>query len=189
MTKRSFRRNAVAVAVLAGAALGSSGLAAAADAMPGADAGMMTAHKTPTKDDVEFFQKAALSGMTEIAAAKIAIAKSSDPEVKNFAQKMIKDHGKADAELMALATKKGITLPAALDKEHQARLDDLNKESGKDFDDEYSDMMSSAHEDAVDLFTETAKDSKDVDVKMFATETLPTLKVHKTMADQLDADH
>src|SRR3546814_13638894 len=78
---------------------------------------------------------------------------------------------------------------SALDKDHQDKLDDLNKASAKNFDDEYSDMMSSAHDDAVDLFSDTANDSKDADIKMFATATLPTLKVHKTLADKLDAEH
>src|SRR3546814_10402540 len=88
-----------------------------------------------------------MSGMTEIAAAKVAVAKSGNPEIKNFANKMIKDHSQADNELKALAKKKGVTLPTALDKDHQDKLDDLNKASAKNFDDEYSDMMSSAHDD------------------------------------------
>src|SRR3546814_3043449 len=109
--------------MLAGTALCGSGLALAQDAMPGADAGMMTTNKTMAKDDAAFFQKAAMSGMTEIAAAKVAVAKSGNPEIKNFANKMIKDHSQADNELKALAKKKGVTLPTALDKDHQDKLD------------------------------------------------------------------
>src|SRR3546814_19627317 len=84
--------------MLAGTALCGSGLALAQDAMPGADAGMMTTNKTMAKDDAAFFQKAAMSGMTAIAAAKVAVAKSGNPEIKNFANKMIKDHSQADNE-------------------------------------------------------------------------------------------
>lgn len=189
MRYTKFEMTAMAAA-LAGAALCSSGLAQAADAMPGSDPSMATAGAMVDKSDAEFFQKAAMSGMTEIAAAKIAMTKSSDPQIKAFAQKMVKDHGRADTKLKALAMKKGVTLPTAIDSDHQDKLDELNKaKSGKEFDDQYSDMMSSAHDDAVDLFTDTAKDSKDADVKMFATETLPTLRVHKTMADKLDDAH
>src|SRR3546814_3622356 len=101
---------------------------------------------------------------------------------------MSKDHSQADNELKALAKKKGVTLPAALDKDHQDKLDDLNKASAKNFDDEYSDMMSSAHDDAVDLFSDTANDSKDADIKMFATATLPTLKVDRKRT-RLNSSH
>src|SRR3546814_1253942 len=129
--------------MLAGTALCGSGLALAQDAMPGADAGMMTTNKTMAKDDAAFFQKAAMSGMTEIAAAKVAVAKSGNPEIKNFANKMIKDHSQADNESKALAKKKGVTLPTALDKDHQDKLDDLNKASDKNCDDEYREIKRS----------------------------------------------
>src|SRR3546814_17543312 len=76
MTHKIFRPTAIAISMLAGTALCGSGLALAQDAMPGADAGMMTTNKTMAKDDAAFFQKAAMSGMTEIAAAKVAVAKS-----------------------------------------------------------------------------------------------------------------
>lgn len=189
MISRIHRPNAVAAVLLSAFALCAVGTADATDAPLGADAGMMTADQGLAKSDAEFFQKAAMGGMTEIAAAKIAVAKSSDPQIKSFAQRMIKDHGKADAKLMALAKSKDVTLPAALDADHQAKLDDLQKASGKDFDDEYSDMMSSDHEDAVELFSDTARSSKDADIKMFAGKTLPTLKAHQALARQMDADH
>src|SRR3546814_10065931 len=70
MTHKIFRPTAIAISMLAGTALCGSGLALAQDAMLGADAGMMTTNKTMAKDDAAFFQKAAMSGMTEIAAAK-----------------------------------------------------------------------------------------------------------------------
>src|SRR3546814_14035722 len=121
-----------------------------------------------------------MSGMTEIAAAKVAVAKSGNPGIKNFANKMIKDHSQADNEVKALAKKKDVTLPTALDKDHQDKLDDLNKASATNCDDEYSDMMSSAHDDHVDLFSDPANDRKDSDIKLCATATHTKLKVHKT---------
>src|SRR3546814_20662855 len=83
------------------------------------------------KDDAAFFQKAAMSGMTEIAAAKVAVAQSGNPEIKNFANKMIKDQSQADNELKALAKKKGVTLPTALAQDNQEQLDDMNKTRAK----------------------------------------------------------
>src|SRR3546814_3286897 len=109
----------MSIAMLAGTALVGSGLALAQDAMPGADAGMMTTSKTMAKDDAAFFQQAAMYGMTEIAAAKVAVDKSGNPEIKNFANKMMKDHSQAENELKAIAKKKGVTLPTALDRSEE----------------------------------------------------------------------
>src|SRR3546814_3934819 len=72
MTHKIFRPTAIAISMLAGTALCGSGLALAQDAMPGADAGMMTTNKSMAKDEAAFFQNATRSGMTEIAVAKVA---------------------------------------------------------------------------------------------------------------------
>ncbi len=49
-------------------------------------------------------------------------------------------------------------------------------------------MQLKAHKDAVDLFTTESKDGKDVDLRAFASETLPTLQAHldhiKTISDK-----
>ena len=68
-----------------------------------------------------FVQQAAQAGLTEIEAAKVALSKSEDPGIRSFAQRMVKDHGKANVELASLAMTKGITAPNTLDAEHQAR--------------------------------------------------------------------
>src|SRR5690349_21870688 len=45
-----------------------------------------------------FVMKAAQDGMTEVEVGKIALAKSQDPSIRSFAQRMVKDHGKANDE-------------------------------------------------------------------------------------------
>ena len=52
------------------------------------------AERTPPAPSV-FVKKAALDGMTEVEAGKVALAKSQDPAIRNFAERMVKDHGKA----------------------------------------------------------------------------------------------
>ena len=40
---------------------------------------------------------------------------------------MVTDHSKANDELMAIAKTKNITLPSAIDAEHQKKIDELSK--------------------------------------------------------------
>jgi putative membrane protein len=137
-------------------------------------------------DDQEFFKKAAVAGMTEVEAGKIASTQASDPEVRNFAQQMVTDHSGANDQLKALASKKGVSLPAGPGHEEQEALAKLKAKSGHDFDEEYMERMVKDHHDAVDLFKETAEDSKDPDIKEFASKTLPTLQHHDEMAKDLE---
>ena len=44
-----------------------------------------------------------------------------------------------------------------------------------------------AHKDTVKLFEKAAKNLDDAELKKFAADTLPSLKQHLTMAQQLDA--
>lgn len=131
-----------------------------------------------------FVQQAAQTGLTEIEAAKVALARSQDPGIRSFAQRMVKDHGKANLELASLATLKGIQAPKSLDAEHKAMLDDITSKTGADFDRSYSEHMQMGHTKAVALF-EAAANSPDEAVSGFAKKTLPVLREHRELAGKL----
>jgi putative membrane protein len=131
-----------------------------------------------------FVQQAAQTGLTEIEAAKIALARSQDPSIRTFAQRMVQDHGKSNAELANLASAKGIDAPTELDAEHQAMLDEITSKTGAEFDRTYSQHMNMGHTRAVALF-EAAANSPDAAVSGFAKKTLPTLRAHKQLAEKL----
>lgn len=132
-----------------------------------------------SRGDQKFLKSAAESGMLEIEASKIAVTKAQHPDVKAFAEMMVADHTKVDAELKLLASSKNFTLPTALEGGKKRTIDGLNKRSGHDFDEEYADEIAvDAHEDAVDLFKDAADDAKDADIKAFAAKTLPALQAH-----------
>jgi putative membrane protein len=136
--------------------------------------------------DPAFVKQAALDGMTEVEMANIATEKSSSDEVKAFAARMIQDHGKADADLAALAQSKSIKVPTKLDIKHKAMVDALKVRSGASFDAAYAKHMAADHTKAIALFTKESQ-SPDPDMSAFAKQTLPTLQEHKRLADALDA--
>jgi putative membrane protein len=141
------------------------------------------AEDTPPTPSV-FVQKAAQDGMTEVELGKVALDKSKNPQVREFAQRMVTDHGKANMELAALAKNKGIEAPKKIDAEHQAMINTLESKDGAAFDSEYSHHMNMDHTKAISLFEATTK-SSDKDFAGFAKKTLPTLKEHKQLASKL----
>jgi putative membrane protein len=141
------------------------------------------AEDTPPAPSV-FVKKAALDGMAEVELGKIALAKSQNAEVREFAQRMVSDHGKANQELASIAKNKGIEAPNKLDAEHVAMVKSLESKSGAEFDASYSQHMNMDHDKAISLF-ESASKSTDADFAGFAKKTLPTLKEHKEMASKL----
>ena len=145
----------------------------------------MSGSMSDTTSPTGFMTEAAKGGMEEIELSKLALNKSTNKEVKDFAQKMVADHTKASNELKALAAKKNFTLPAALTPEQVSMASDMAKASSEDFDKKYVDAMVKDHEKDVSLFEAQSKNGTDADAKAFAAKTLPTLQMHLTMIKEL----
>jgi len=110
---------------------------------------------------------------------------AASTDVKDFAARMVSDHQKANDQLKSIATARGVTPVDQPSKNDQATLDKLSKMQGPDFDKAYVRAQLSAHKEAVALFTSEASKGKDAELKQFASSTLPTLKDHLQMAQQL----
>ena len=130
------------------------------------------------KSTSEFMVKVADVGMTEVKLGQMAQDKGMSQRVKDFGAMMVKDHSAAGDELKNLAGQKNVTLPATVGDDHQKKIDDLNKKTGKDFDKAYIKAMVDGHESAVNDFEKASKNTKDADIKAWVDKTLPTLKMH-----------
>lgn len=131
--------------------------------------------------DQSFAEKAAAAGIAEVDAAKLALQKTHDAKVRRFAERMVRDHTKANRKLEAVARKEDIKLPNAPDSADQQAMTRLQGLSGKDFDDVYLQNQLTAHQQAVALFTGESQSGNDAALKSFATATLPTLREHLKM--------
>jgi putative membrane protein len=130
-----------------------------------------------------FATQAALIGQAEIELGQLALQQTQEPRVRDYAQRMIKDHQAAAAELTKIAKDLQLELPQALDAQHQATQEKLATLRGAVFDREYAKAMAQGHDQAVALF-EAASQAAQLpsELKEFAAATLPTLKRHMEMA-------
>jgi putative membrane protein len=135
----------------------------------------------------DFVKEVAVSDMFEIQSNTLAQDKGNAAE-KTFASQMVTDHTKTSTELKELVSsgKVQAELPSALDSSHQSKLDKLKGETDKDFSSDFDSMQVSAHKDAVSLFERYAKGGDNADLKDWAGKTLPALKHHLEMAQDLD---
>jgi putative membrane protein len=134
--------------------------------------------------DQSFVRVATQSGLTEVELGKLALSKSSKPDVKTFAEHLVRDHTKANADLSAIAASDGLNVPTSLDAKHAALVKSMNARSGKDFEDAFAKQMAADHVQAVSLFMNESSTGSDK-LAAFAQKTLPTLQEHKRMADLL----
>ena len=143
---------------------------------------------TPNRkvDDKKFVKDAAIGGMTEVELGKLATQKASNDAVKQFGQKMVDDHTKANDQLKEIAGKENVDVPSSLDPKHQARIDKLSKLSGPQFDKAYVKDQLKDHEQDVSEFQKEAQGGSDPNIKQFASTTLPTLQEHLNMVKELN---
>ena len=136
--------------------------------------------------DSKFVMNAAMGGMAEVEMGRLAAQKGASDEVRQFGQRMVDDHTKANEELMRVASSKAMTPPTALDAKHQAAMQKLSALSGDKFDREYVKMMVGDHKKDVGEFQKEASRGMDSDIKAFASSTLPTLQEHLQMIQRID---
>jgi putative membrane protein len=138
--------------------------------------------------DTLFVRKAVIGGMTEVKSAEIAKDRASSAEVKSFAEQMIQDHEKANRELEKLAGRKQISVPTALDNEHQRSIDELSSLSGDAFDRAYVKQQKEGHQQMLQLMDDEAKNGSDPELKDFAAKTKTVVAEHQQRVEELSRD-
>lgn len=137
----------------------------------------------------EFVKKAGEAGVAEVEMGKLGAEKATNAEVKAFAQHMVKDHTKANQELMAAAETKGLKVPTEPGLKHKAMKEKFEHQSADaDFNKDFMQQMVRDHEAAVDLFKTASGDSTlDPALRSLAKKTLPTLEEHLAEARKLES--
>jgi putative membrane protein len=125
--------------------------------------------------------------MAEVELGQLAAGKASSDAVKQFAQRMVTDHSKANGELKTLVQRKGLTLPTELDAKHQQTRDTLAAMSGALFDRSYMDAMRKDHHQTLSDFRQQSMTGTDPEVKGWAANMLPTLQEHMDLAERTNA--
>ncbi|HEY2033911.1 MAG TPA: DUF4142 domain-containing protein [Rhizomicrobium sp.] len=147
--------------------------------------GTMSAETTSSLQG--FVTGAATSDMYEVEAGKIAEKRTSNPDVKAFAEKMVHDHTATTDKLKSIlgSMKHQPAAPAHLDDRRQGLIDDLRGAKAADFDARYMSQQVDAHKEALILMKGYAKDGDNPDVKAFAADTVPKIQEHLDMAQKI----
>ena len=123
--------------------------------------------------DKKFVENAAKGGMMEVAMGREAASKAQSSDVKQFGNRMVTDHSKANDELKSIASKKGISLPS--------------QEPSANFktDKNYMDEMVSDHQKDLAEFQQEAKSGSDPDLKAFAEKGAKMVSNHLSEARRI----
>jgi putative membrane protein len=135
--------------------------------------------------DSSFYKDLAEGGLAEVSDATLAQQSATDPQLKDFAAMMIKDHTAANNKLSALAGTKNLTLPTSASVTEMATHEKLKLESGTTFDKSYIKGQISAHRATIKLLRKELASGQDQDAKDFAKSILPTVQGHLKAIDAI----
>ena len=144
----------------------------------------LSAQASSADTDKQFLMTASQSDYTEIKFSQLAADKASNARVKAYAQKMVSDHNKLEADMKPFADKLGVTPVMTLDDDHQAKYDALNGMSGMDFDKTYMTDMDADHHKALDAFKSEESATTDPEFKKAVAKGEKVVAQHTMMADK-----
>lgn len=138
-----------------------------------------------TGEEQKFVLKAAKSDETEISLSKLALQKSNDPQIKQFAQMMVTDHTKSTSLLKPIAMHHSVAIPENPGPANDAKYKMLQGKSGKAFDKVYMQTMVADHQSMLQAFQSASGQAQDPKLKEFIATVEPVVKHHLDMAKQL----
>jgi putative membrane protein len=127
----------------------------------------------------------ARSSGSEVSLSRIALARSSNPAVKRFAQQTIADHEKMNQEIKHLSNRRGIPFLPVPDEMNQQVCAHLLKLSGEELDREYIREIVAEHAKMAVKFDPEGQQEKDPEIRQWAARQLPIFQEHLQMAQSI----
>lgn len=141
----------------------------------------------PAMTDQQFVDFAAQTDMVEVNLGQLAQNAATSQPVKDYAQTLVTDHTSDFHQLYDAAQQASLTMPTAIDTEHdKTMIDPLGKLKGAAFDHRYVADMIAGHTKAIAVYKKEAADAQNPGVKSYAEQALPTLQKHLDAAKDLE---
>lgn len=122
-------------------------------------------------------------GKLEVELAKEALESCDDPEIRDYADQMIRDHVRMDNNLSAIAFQRDWEVPENVTPEHARTRKELGEKSGREFSGAYLSESMKNQEALVGLIEKLP--SNDEALANWKNTNLPIIKGHLEEARQL----
>jgi putative membrane protein len=146
------------------------------------------AQKAAPMSDQDFLNTAAQTDMVEVHLGNLAQDSASSQAIKDYGHMLAGDHTQDYQALQSLAQQASLTVPTAIDTDHNKSLiTPLHGLKGKAFDHTYIQDMVAGHTQALALYKKEAHDATNPAIRSYAQNTIPTLQKHLDAAKAIQA--
>jgi putative membrane protein len=134
--------------------------------------------------DSDFVWAAGIGALVEIELGKIAAEKAQSDTVKKFADNLVKGHQRMRTALEAIATEHALNFPKELDPKRKARIEEVSKLSGADFDRAYLRHVLSYYERSLGRFDFEATNGTIPELAAWTQRVLPRIRHQLKLAKE-----
>jgi putative membrane protein len=135
--------------------------------------------------DKAFVRQALQGGMAEVQLGQLALQKSSNPDVKQFAQKMVDDHTKLGDALKQVAQQMNLKQPDSLSGKDKSTIAKMNALNGDEFDKAYIKNMLKDHKQDDKEFKQEANNTSNPALKDLVSKGGQMIDQHLQMIEQI----
>jgi putative membrane protein len=139
--------------------------------------------QSPDRASQKFIKSAIQGNYAEVDVGNLAQEKGASDAVKQYGGMLVKDHSEANEKAKQVATQLGVTPPTGASVTQKAKYLKLKVLSGATFDRTFVSDMVRDHQTDINAYQNQAR--KTDPAGMLAKETLPTLRHHLEVAQQL----
>lgn len=137
------------------------------------------AREKPVTDAATYVKKAGAGDLYEMQSSRLALEKSQDGEIRDFAQMMIRDHEQTTQAVKEAAREAEMTPPPpALDARQQQMMAKLRSASAASFDRLYVEQQRKAHRMALDLHNSYSAHGDTPALRQAAASAVPVIQKH-----------
>jgi putative membrane protein len=153
----------------------------------------IAAHADEPLNDPQIATVALTANQIDIDRGNVALKKSKNAEVKQFAKQMVDDHTANKNEVLALAKKLGVSpqesaVTKSLKDQAAEAAKRLHGEKGKAFDKDYIDTEVAYHEAVINAVkTVLIPGAKNAEVKGALEQAVPTFEAHLAHAKNVQS--
>ena len=137
--------------------------------------------------DQQFVDFAGQTDMVEANLGQLAENVAASQQVKDYGNMLVTDHTADYKQLTDVAKQANLTVPTAIDAEHdKMMIDPFQKLKGAAFDRKYAQEMVAGHTKAIEIYKKESAYAQNETLRSYAQEALPTLEKHLSAAKELE---
>lgn len=135
--------------------------------------------------DKRFVREALQSNLAEIEMGKLALGRSSNTNVRQFAERMIRDHTRMNQQMEPIARRLNVPIPAKPGKSARKQQKKLSGTSEPAFDRAYAAEMVRSHKSDLAEYERESAATQDPALRDAAAQGLQLIREHLRMAENL----